>query len=210
MLLLVLLVILLAAERRAELGISRALGLQRGHLVQLLLFEGCGYALIAALIGLLLGMGVTALELRMFSLLPRLGIGEAANAVPISVITVGSLSLSLTWQSELAAGCLGVLTNLLTVLAAALWISRTPIDTAIRDLDASPAAPRSLLSLGRAFLAPPAERNMRPIQKRLPGGVRARQKRSLGWSGDSGSAARCVCSQGASCLWLAADKKQIG
>lgn len=91
MLLLILLVILLATERRAELGISRAVGLQRGHLVQLLLFEGCGYALIAALFGLFLGIGATALELGMFSLLPKLGVGEAGNAVPISVITVGSL-----------------------------------------------------------------------------------------------------------------------
>ncbi len=80
MLLLVLLVILLTAERRTELGMSRALGLRRSHLVQLLLFEGCGYAISAALLGPLLGCGITALELQTFSLLPELGVGVAANS----------------------------------------------------------------------------------------------------------------------------------
>ena len=51
MLLLALLVTLLAAERRAELGMSRALGLQRSHLALQLLFEGAGYGLVAVVIG---------------------------------------------------------------------------------------------------------------------------------------------------------------
>ncbi|HVU70719.1 MAG TPA: FtsX-like permease family protein, partial [Ktedonobacteraceae bacterium] len=46
MLLLVLLCLLLATERRGELGISRALGLQRQHLIQLFLIEASGYGVV--------------------------------------------------------------------------------------------------------------------------------------------------------------------
>ena len=50
--------VMLAAERRAELGIARAVGTRRGHLVQLYLFEGLAYDLIAAAVGALLGVAV--------------------------------------------------------------------------------------------------------------------------------------------------------
>src|SRR5713226_2481898 len=119
MLLLALLVILLAAERRAELGMSRALGLRRSHLVQVLLFEGCGYGILAALLGVLLGVGVTALELALFTLLPKLGVGVAANSVPVPVLVSGALSLWLSWQSLFIAWCLGVLATVGTVLVIA-------------------------------------------------------------------------------------------
>src|SRR5262249_39997030 len=79
MLLLVLLMILLSIERRAELGMSRALGLQRSHLVQLLLFEGCGYSIIASLVGVVLGFGATALELAVLAQLPQLEPGIIGN-----------------------------------------------------------------------------------------------------------------------------------
>lgn len=72
MLLLVLLCLLLAAERRGELGMSRAIGLQRQHLVQTLLIEGSAYALLASSLGLLLGIGVVALELVTLSQVPAI------------------------------------------------------------------------------------------------------------------------------------------
>ena len=153
MLLLALLVILLATERRAELGMSRALGLRRSHLVHVLLFEGCGYGMVAALLGVLLGMGVTALELALFTLLPKLGVGVAANSVPVPVLTSG-LHLWVSWQSLLTSWCLGVLATMLTVLVIALWISRTNIVAAIRDLDDPVVARPTLASLWRAVWSP--------------------------------------------------------
>ena len=42
---------MLAAERRGELGIARAVGTRRGHLVQMFLFEGLAYDLLAAAVG---------------------------------------------------------------------------------------------------------------------------------------------------------------
>ena len=163
MLLLVLLVILLTAERRTELGMSRALGLRRSHLVQLLLFEGCGYAISAALLGLLLGCGITALELQTFSLLPELGVGVAANSVPIPVLEVGVPHLSLSWQSLLSAACLGVLVTIGTVLVTAFWISRLNIVIAIRDLDEPARPPAPIGGMWRSLWKGPVDEHGKPI-----------------------------------------------
>ena len=57
-LLIFLIFVMLAAERRSELGIARAVGTRRGHLVQMFLFEGAAYDLAAALVGAVLGAGV--------------------------------------------------------------------------------------------------------------------------------------------------------
>ena len=57
-LLIFLIFVMLAAERRGELGIARAIGTRRSHLVQLFLFEGLAYDLIAAAVGALLGLAV--------------------------------------------------------------------------------------------------------------------------------------------------------
>ena len=54
-LLIFLIFVMLAAERRGELGIARAIGTRRGHLVQMFTFEGAAYDLIAAAVGAILG-----------------------------------------------------------------------------------------------------------------------------------------------------------
>lgn len=125
LLLLVLLCLLLAAERRGELGMSRAVGLQRSHLVQMLLIEGSGYALIASSLGLLLGIGAVALELAMLSQVP------AAGALSSHI----ALHVGVSWPGLLNSWCLSVLTILAIVCLTAVWISRTNIVAAIRDLD---------------------------------------------------------------------------
>src|SRR5687767_8215854 len=50
--------VMLAAERRGELGIARAVGTRRGHLIQMYLYEGMAYDLVAALVGAIIGIGV--------------------------------------------------------------------------------------------------------------------------------------------------------
>ena len=52
-LLIFLIFVMLAAERRNELGIARAVGTRRGHLVQMFTFEGVAYDLLAAFVGAL-------------------------------------------------------------------------------------------------------------------------------------------------------------
>src|SRR6185503_19468489 len=57
-LLIFLIFVMLAAERRGELGIARAVGTRRRHLVQMFLYEGMTYDLAAALVGALVGIAV--------------------------------------------------------------------------------------------------------------------------------------------------------
>ncbi|GCE20112.1 FtsX-like permease family protein [Dictyobacter kobayashii] len=133
---------------------SRALGLRRSHLVQLLLFEGCSYGILAALLGVLSGVGVTSLELALFTLLPRLGVGVAANSVPVPVLESGALHLWISWQSLLTSWCLGVLATVLTVLIVAFWISRANIVAAMRDLDDVVVARPALAKLWRMLWSP--------------------------------------------------------
>lgn len=57
LLLILLIFVLLAAERRKEMGMARAIGVQRHHLVLMFLFEGAVYDLLASFVGLLFGVG---------------------------------------------------------------------------------------------------------------------------------------------------------
>lgn len=152
LLLLVLLVLLLAAERRAELGMSRAIGLQRRDLIVSLLIEGGGYAMIAALLGVPLGVGAIALELLVLSHLPSVGLqlgGVQSAQLP--------LTLALTWQSALLSLSLALLTTMLVVLISGMWISRLNIVAAIRDLNESTRADTSLASSFREFWTQPRD-----------------------------------------------------
>ena len=58
-LLIFLIFVMLAAERRSELGIARAVGMRRIHIVQMFVTEGLVYDLAAALVGLGLGLLVS-------------------------------------------------------------------------------------------------------------------------------------------------------
>ena len=62
-LLIFLIFVMLAAERRGELGIARAVGTRRGHLVQMFLFEGARLRprsppLVGALLGVVVAFGM--------------------------------------------------------------------------------------------------------------------------------------------------------
>src|SRR5262249_50644291 len=61
LLLIFLIFVLLAAERRAEMGMARAIGVQRHHLVLMYIFEGAVYDFLSSLIGILIGMGSSVL-----------------------------------------------------------------------------------------------------------------------------------------------------
>ena len=141
MLLLALLFLLLAAERRAELGMSRAIGLQRRHLVLMLLIEGCGYGAVAALLGLLVGVGVIALELIGLSHLPVNILSGDTNGLPMA------LHLFVSWQSLASAFCISLFVSVIVILVIALCLSQTNIVAAIRDLEEAPQRSRSLLQL---------------------------------------------------------------
>ena len=63
-LLIFLIFVMLAAERKHELGIARAVGMRRGHLMRMFAFEGALYALLASALGSVAGVGVGWLMVR--------------------------------------------------------------------------------------------------------------------------------------------------
>jgi putative ABC transport system permease protein len=124
-LLIFLIFVMLAAERRGELGIARAVGTRRGHLVQLFLFEGLAYDLLAAAVGVLLGIGVAyGMVLAMAAAF------SSAEDLHISY-SVSPTSLALGYS-------IGVLLTLAVVVFSARRVSRMNIVTAIRDLPEPP------------------------------------------------------------------------
>lgn len=150
LLLLVLLCLFLAADRRAELGMARAIGLQRHHLVQALLIECCGYGLLAVIPGVLLGLGVLKLELLTLSTLPSMSFTSSAG-VP--------LQLWINWQSVVSVLCIGVLATLIVTWLTGTWISHSNIATTIRNLDDLPTHENLKDLLGELRSAPTLARS---------------------------------------------------
>jgi putative ABC transport system permease protein len=127
-LLIFLIFVMLAAERRSELGIARAVGTRRSHLVWMYVFEGLAYDLLAAAVGVLAGLGVAYLMVLALS-----GLLEASD---ISIgFTVKAASIALAYS-------IGVLLTLLVVAYSARRVSRMNIVSAIRSLP-DPAAAKA-------------------------------------------------------------------
>jgi len=118
----------LAAERRSELGISRAVGQQRGDLIRQFVTEGLAYNLIAAALGAALGV-IAALLL--------------AGTILDLLSGVSNLQISprVSTRSVAIGYTLGVVITFITVTFSAVRISRINIIAAIRDLNL-PALPR--------------------------------------------------------------------
>jgi putative ABC transport system permease protein len=126
-LLIFLIFVMLAAERRGELGIARAVGTRRGHLVQMFLFEGLAYDLAAAAVGALVGVGVAyAMVIAMA--------GAFASTGDIH------LTYSVKPASVVLAYAIGVLLTLAVVAFSAWRVSRMNIVSAIRNLGDPPTA----------------------------------------------------------------------
>ena len=120
-LLIFLIFVLLAAERRSELGIARAVGTRRGHLVQMFLYEGAAYDLVAALVGAALGVLVAYAMV--------LGMGGVFASYPGF-----HLAFAVKPASLVVAYTIGVLLTLGVVAFSAWRVSRMNIVSAIRDL----------------------------------------------------------------------------
>ena len=114
--------VMLAAERKPEMGIARAVGMRRRHLVQSFIYEGLAYDLISALVGALLGIGV---GLAMVSIMANIFASEEDGF---------ELVMNYRWQSFLISYCLGVVLTFITVFFSSYRASRLNIVAAIRDL----------------------------------------------------------------------------
>lgn len=131
-LLIFLIFVMLAAERRGELGIARAIGTRRGHLVQLFTFEGVAYDLAAAVIGVILG-ALVALGM-VLAMASAFGTADADEGFQVEfAVTARSLAI---------AFAIGVLLTLLVVAVSAWRVSLMTIASAIRNLPEPPSARR--------------------------------------------------------------------
>jgi putative ABC transport system permease protein len=122
-LLLVNIFVMLAEERKSQLGMLRAVGMRRSDLVRSFYVQGGLYSVPSGVLGALLGIGV--------------GYAIVVVAAPIFG-GFGDFSLDLTFSMEpssiVTGFCTGVLISLLTVFGTSLRISRINIIRAIRDL----------------------------------------------------------------------------
>src|SRR5579859_2997343 len=139
LLLIFLIFVLLAAERRAEMGMARAIGVQRRHLILMYLFEGAVYDLISSFIGLLIGVGAGVL-LTLF-------------LAPILARFNFPLKIALQPRSLIIAFCLGVIFTFFSVGVSAWLVSRMTVVDALRNLPETERPRLTLLELFRQGFA---------------------------------------------------------
>jgi putative ABC transport system permease protein len=125
-LLLVNIFVMLAQERKSEMGMLRAVGLRRASLVGSFSLEGWMYALAAALLGALAGIGV----------------GRVVAGVATNIFGGEDQALELAFAADLASirtgFSLGFAISLVTVVFTSLSIARVNVIRAIRDLPEPP------------------------------------------------------------------------
>ncbi len=120
MMLIFLIFVMLAAERRVEMGMVRAVGTKRRHLVQMFLSEGMGYNVLAAAVGCGLGVVVSIGMVRiMAALFADFGL---------------SIVFHVSARSLIVSYSLGVVLTFLTVVFSSWRISNLNITAAIRDM----------------------------------------------------------------------------
>jgi len=129
-LLLVNIFVMLAQERKTELGMLRAVGMRRASLVGGFSLEGWLYALASSALGMVAGLGVGRL------------IVVVASSIFSNPGEIFSLELqyAATLESALAGFAGGFTMSLLVVVTTSVWIARLNVIRAIRDL---PDPPRS-------------------------------------------------------------------
>jgi putative ABC transport system permease protein len=121
-LLLVNLFVMLAEERKTELGMLRALGFTRRRLTRVFALEGALYATIATLLGTTLGVGV------------GWAVARAAGAI-FGIAEQGITFRLVVEPTSLALGGLvGLAISLVTIWLTSLRIARLNVIRAIRDL----------------------------------------------------------------------------
>ena len=137
LLLIFLIFVLLAAERRAEMGMARAIGVLRRQLVLMYLFEGTVYDLISSFIGLFIGLGIGwVLFLFLGPILARFNF---------------PLKLAIQPRSLIIAYCLGVIFTFCSIGVSAWVVSRMTVVDALRNLPESERPTASLLEILTKF-----------------------------------------------------------
>ncbi|MHB8632726.1 MAG: ABC transporter permease [Thermoplasmatota archaeon] len=116
----------LAQERRGDLGMARAVGMSRGDVVRMFLFEGILYAVAAAAAGALLGLALAAVMVAILNAI----IGTLAARYTFPPIVYQP-----TWDAVLIAFSTGLIVALATIFGASVRSSRVNVVRAIRRLE---------------------------------------------------------------------------
>ena len=121
-LLLFLIFVMLAAARRSEMGMARAIGAKRRHLVQMFLFEGTAYALVSAAVGVALGLAVSVLMVWVL------------NRIFSTFDDAFRVASHFELRTVIVSYCLGMVITFATIAVSSYRVSRLNIVSAIRDL----------------------------------------------------------------------------
>lgn len=123
-LLIFLILLMLAAERRPEMGMSRAVGMRRRQLVESFMAEGMAYSLTSAMVGAAVGVIISLAMTRAMQY-----IFQSADV---------DISFRVEPRSLIIAYALGVIVTYVTVVLSAWRVSRLSIVAAVRDVDEPP------------------------------------------------------------------------
>ena len=121
-LLVFLIFVMLAAARRTEMGMARAVGAKRSHLVQMFIFEGTAYNLVSSGLGVTIGLGVGYL------------IVLSTNQILGGTSDEFHFAYHFELRSAVVAYCLGMIITFATVAVSAYRVSRMNIVEAVRGL----------------------------------------------------------------------------
>jgi len=123
--------VMLAEERKSEMGMNRAIGMQRKHLKRMYLGEGTIYALVASFVGVFFGIGIGyAIIFLLEEILKSFG---AVNILKYFTFTLSSVVIGFVS---------GFLITILTIYFTSHRISKLNIVRAIRKIP-EPTIPRS-------------------------------------------------------------------
>ncbi len=139
--------IMLAEERKSEMGMARAVGMKRSQLTKLFLFEGTLYAAGASLVGILVGIGIA------YGILYAFG-SIISGFFPVSLAQVLD-SFTFTPVSLFTAFTEGLFITYFTILLTSWRVSKLNIIRAVRDIPEPPRGKRTytVLSLLGVVLA---------------------------------------------------------
>ncbi len=147
-LLIFLIFVMLASARRSEMGMARAVGAKRRHLVQMFTFEGTAYSVVSAAVGVVMGLAISA------------GMIVIINRLIASFEEDSQMTVHFEPRTVIVSYCVGMIITFATVAVSSYRVSRLNIVTAVRGLpeaivlrDEAPFSQRLLL-VGRALVRP--------------------------------------------------------
>lgn len=135
--------VMLAEERKSEMGMARAVGLKRRQLTQLFIFEGTLYSIAASFVGALFGIAIGYMMVATFGMIFT-GMGMRFD-----------IQFYFEWDSVITAFWLGSIITFFTILVTSWRVSNLNIVKAIRDIPdvVTEKASRGIMYLGIALTA---------------------------------------------------------